>query len=71
MKNSALVIGSVAFDDVKTPFGERRNALGGSAVFFSMAASPVPNVRIVGVGGKDYAAEAIKMLCDHNYRVTN
>jgi sugar/nucleoside kinase (ribokinase family) len=56
----------VAFDDVKTPFGERRNALGGSAVFFSMAASHFTNVRIVGVAGKDYPEEAIKMLCDHN-----
>jgi len=66
MKNSVLVIGSVAFDDVKTPFGERRNALGGSAVFFSMAASHFTNVRIVGIAGKDYPEEAIKMLCDHN-----
>ena len=39
MNDSVLVVGSVAFDDVETPFGKRENALGGSAVFFSMTAS--------------------------------
>jgi hypothetical protein len=36
---SLTVVGSIAFDSVKTPFGERERMLGGSAVHFSLAAS--------------------------------
>ncbi|MDO9548218.1 MAG: PfkB family carbohydrate kinase [Candidatus Marinimicrobia bacterium] len=65
MNDSVLVVGSVAFDDVETPFGKRENALGGSAVFFSMAASHFTSPRMVGVAGKDFPEEALTMLRQH------
>jgi len=66
MNDSVLVVGSVAFDDVETPFGKRENALGGSAVFFSMAASHFTTPRMVGVAGTDFPEEALTMLRQHN-----
>jgi sugar/nucleoside kinase (ribokinase family) len=50
---SLLVTGSIGIDTVKTPFGVRENCLGGSAVYFSMAASFFSPVRFVGVVGSD------------------
>ncbi|MFH1212452.1 MAG: PfkB family carbohydrate kinase [Candidatus Neomarinimicrobiota bacterium] len=70
MKKTILAVGSVAFDDVETPFGKRQNALGGSAVFFSLAASHFTIVNLVGVAGNDYPAEAIKMLHQHRIDTT-
>jgi sugar/nucleoside kinase (ribokinase family) len=49
-----LVVGSVAFDAVKTPFGERERILGGSATYFSVAASFFTDVRLVAVVGEDF-----------------
>ena len=49
-----LVVGSVALDSIITPFGEATDALGGSAVYFSVAASLLTGVRVVGVVGDDY-----------------
>ena len=56
-----LVVGSVAFDAVKTPFGERERILGGSATYFSVAASFFTDVRLVAVVGEDFgpADEAV------------
>src|SRR5258707_1032582 len=45
---SVTVVGSIAFDAVKTPFGERERMLGGSAVHFSLAASFFDDVHVVG-----------------------
>jgi sugar/nucleoside kinase (ribokinase family) len=59
---SILVVGSVALDSVKTPFGEREEALGGSAVFFSVAASLFSEVRVVAVVGEDFPSEHIAFL---------
>ncbi|MCF7957658.1 MAG: sugar kinase, partial [Phycisphaerae bacterium] len=50
---SLLVTGSIGIDTVKTPFGLRENCLGGSAVYFSMAASFFSPVRFLGVVGED------------------
>ena len=50
-----LVVGSVAFDDVRTPFGAGENLLGGSATHFSVAASYFAPVRLVAVVGEDFA----------------
>lgn len=50
---SLLVTGSIAVDTVKTPFGVSENCLGGSAVYFSMAASFFSPVRLIGVIGSD------------------
>jgi sugar/nucleoside kinase (ribokinase family) len=51
---SILCVGSVALDSVETPFGKAERVLGGSAVFFSAAATIFCPVRIVGVIGEDY-----------------
>jgi sugar/nucleoside kinase (ribokinase family) len=50
---SLLVTGSIGIDTVRTPFGERKDCLGGSVVYFSMAASFFSPVRLVGVVGDD------------------
>ena len=59
---SLLVVGSVALDSIFTPFGETADALGGSAVYFSVAASLLHPVRVVGVVGNDYPVEALDLL---------
>jgi sugar/nucleoside kinase (ribokinase family) len=52
-----LVVGSVALDSVRTPFGEVVEALGGSASYFSLSARHFAPVRIVAVVGEDFPAE--------------
>lgn len=52
--DSILVVGSVAYDTVSTPKGRREKILGGSANYFSVAASLFAPVRVVGVIGEDY-----------------
>jgi len=59
---SLLVVGSVAFDSVKTPFGEVENALGGSATFFSASASYFTKVSLVAVIGSDFPEEHLTFL---------
>ncbi len=54
-----LVVGSVALDSVKTPFGAAENVLGGSASYFSTAASFFTEVSLVGVVGDDFPPEAL------------
>ncbi len=56
------VVGSVALDSVETPSEKRDNVLGGSAVFFSYAASFFTSVRLAGVVGDDWPPEHTKML---------
>jgi sugar/nucleoside kinase (ribokinase family) len=56
------VVGSIAFDSVRTPFGERERMLGGSAVHFSLAASFFTEVRVVGPVGEDFGADEIGVL---------
>lgn len=62
MSSGTLVVGSVALDTVETPFGRVEDALGGSAVFFSAAASLFGAVRVVGVVGRDYPMEELDFL---------
>jgi cytidine kinase len=57
-----LVVGSVAFDSVETPSGTVHDALGGSASFFSYAASFFTPVRLVAVVGEDFPAEHRALL---------
>jgi sugar/nucleoside kinase (ribokinase family) len=59
---SLLVVGSLAFDTVETPHGTVTDALGGSASFFSYAASFFTPVRLVGVVGEDFPAAHRAML---------
>ena len=61
---SLLVVGSVAFDDLTTPFGRREHALGGSATYFSLSASRFHPVRIVAVVGDDFGPEQLRVF-DH------
>jgi sugar/nucleoside kinase (ribokinase family) len=57
-----LVVGTVALDSVKTPFGNVDNALGGSATYFSTSASYFTDVRLVAVIGEDFPREHIQFL---------
>ena len=59
---SLLVVGSVAFDTVKTPFGEADEVLGGSATFFSTSASYFTDVRLVAVVGEDFPEKHVNFL---------
>ena len=59
---SLTVVGSIAFDAVKTPFGERERMLGGAAVHFSLAASFFTEVRPVGPVGDDFGPEQFAVL---------
>jgi cytidine kinase len=54
-----LVTGSIGIDTLETPFGRRENVLGGSAVYFSYAASFFTPVRLVGVVGEDAPADLV------------
>jgi sugar/nucleoside kinase (ribokinase family) len=57
-----LVVGSVAFDTVTTPFGEAREVLGGSATYFASSASFFAPVSVVAVVGEDFPMEALEFL---------
>ena len=61
---SLVVVGSIAFDAVRTPFGERERMLGGSAVHFSLAASFFSEVRAVGPVGDDFGDAEYAVLAD-------
>ena len=56
------VVGSIAFDAVKTPFGEHERMLGGAAVHFALAASFFDEVRIVGPVGDDFGESELNVL---------
>lgn len=59
---SLLVVGSVAYDSVTTPAGSRDRALGGSAVYFSIAASCLADVSLVGIVGQDFDQAHVETL---------
>jgi sugar/nucleoside kinase (ribokinase family) len=59
---SLAVVGSIAFDAVKTPFGERERMLGGSAVHFSLASSYFTDVNVVGPVGDDFGPDEYAIL---------
>jgi sugar/nucleoside kinase (ribokinase family) len=59
---SLTVVGSIAFDSVRTPFGERARMLGGAAVHFSLAASFFTEVRPVGPVGDDFGPAEFEVL---------
>jgi sugar/nucleoside kinase (ribokinase family) len=56
------VVGSIAFDSVKTPFGERERMLGGAAVHFALAASFFDEVRVVGPVGADFGEDQLEVM---------
>jgi len=59
---SITVVGSIAYDAVKTPFGERERMLGGAAVHFALAASFFEQVRVVGPVGDDFGEAELDVL---------
>jgi sugar/nucleoside kinase (ribokinase family) len=59
---SVTVVGSIAFDSVKTPFGARERMLGGSAVHFALAASFFGDVNVVGPVGEDFGPSEYAVL---------
>jgi len=59
---SILAVGSVAFDNIATPSGQADNVVGGSATYFSLAASFFTDVRVVAVVGEDFTAEHESIL---------
>ena len=67
---SLLVTGSIAIDTVKTPFGVSEDCLGGSAVYFSMAASLFSPVRFVGVIGSDCPFDLAEVFADKDVDLT-
>jgi len=66
---SILVVGSVAFDSVKTPFGEADEILGGSATYFSVSASYFAPVRVVAVVGNDFDENQMAVFRKHGIDV--
>jgi sugar/nucleoside kinase (ribokinase family) len=60
--SAVLVVGSVALDSVETPFGRVDDAVGGSATFFSAAASHLVPVQLVGVVGHDFPLQRLEAL---------
>lgn len=57
-----LTVGSVAFDSLKTPFGERSRIVGGAATYFSVAASFFTDVRLVAVVGEDFGETEMEVF---------
>jgi sugar/nucleoside kinase (ribokinase family) len=60
--NPILAVGSVAFDSIKTPFGEASRVVGGAATYFAIAASFFTEVRIVAVVGEDFGPNIEKVF---------
>jgi sugar/nucleoside kinase (ribokinase family) len=62
---SILVVGSMALDSVETPFGKVKDALGGSATYFSVSASYFAKVNLVAVVGNDFPQKHMELLKKH------
>src|ERR671916_1372241 len=62
--NAILVVGSVAFDDIETPFGKVERVLVGSTLYFAAAASLFAPVRVVSVVGRDMDLDDLRFLED-------
>ena len=67
---SILVVGSVAYDTIKTPAGSRVDALGGSATFFSVAAGYFAPVSLVAVVGDDFLDEHVGLIESHGVDIS-
>ena len=59
---SLTVVGSIAYDAVTTPFGERERMLGGAATHFALAASFFDQIRVIGPVGDDFDAQSWEAL---------
>ncbi len=65
------VVGSIAYDTVKTPFGQRERMLGGAAVHFALAASFFDEVRVVGPVGDDFGEQELAVMEDRGVDVSD
>lgn len=65
-----LVVGSLAYDTISTPAGRAERILGGSANYFSVAASLFSKVRVIGVVGQDYSENDMRLLVDRGVDTT-
>ena len=63
---SILVVGSVAFDNIETPFGKVKDVVGGSAIYFSISASFFVPVKLVAVMGHDFPKDVCRFLTKRN-----
>ena len=64
---SILIVGTVAFDAIETPFGKTDKIVGGAATYIGLSASFFSNnLKLVSVVGDDFPKEAIKTLEQHN-----
>jgi sugar/nucleoside kinase (ribokinase family) len=68
---SITVVGSIAYDTVKTPFGERERMLGGAAVHFALAASFFDEVCVVGPVGDDFGEPQLQVMRDRGVDVSD
>ena len=68
--NSILAVGSMAFDSIQTPAGKVDQVLGGSANFFSIAASIYAPVDVVGVVGEDFPKDHLHWLAQRRIDVS-
>src|SRR5437899_2487874 len=59
---SIVAVGSVAYDSVRTPFGSAERVLGGSATYFSVAASYFADVAVIAVVGDDFAEKDLEVF---------
>ena len=61
-----LAVGSIAFDSIKTPNGNRDSILGGSCTYFSIAASYYTKTSIIGIVGDDFTQNEYDILSKYN-----
>ena len=59
---SIIVVGTSAFDDIQTPRGKRKKIIGGSCIYFSLAASFKSRTKIISVVGKDFPKKTLNLL---------
>ena len=71
MENSILAVGSIALDSLETCNGSREDLLGGSATYFSIAASRFAPVNVVGVVGNDFPQSGWDLFAKHNIDISN
>src|SRR6202046_5687000 len=67
---SLLVVGSIAFDGIETPYGKRDRMLGGAASYIALAAAQFTPVRVVGIVGDDFTANDMSALRHRNIDLT-
>jgi sugar/nucleoside kinase (ribokinase family) len=66
-----LAVGSIAYDSIQTPKGNRERILGGSCTYFSVAASSYTNVQIIGIVGNDFDTDSWNIFKKYNINTDN